>query len=129
MKTAKVTEVLDVKEWNGPNGTVFYHKIRLDNGDAGTIGKKTSGSVKAGDTLNYEITETEHGNKIKTVQDNNFGGKGFRASNASFALSYAKDLMVAQIAAGKTADLLTPAIIDATLIAAGRFQSWLKEHE
>lgn len=56
MKTGKITEIKQVKEWNGGNGVVYYHQLVMDNGDKIEIGKKSQLSI--GDELNYEITDT-----------------------------------------------------------------------
>lgn len=133
MKTGTVTAVHGCKSFNGQHGTIFYHKIELDNGDIGEIGKKSEGAVKVGDSITYEITATEYGNKIKQIQpQNGFNGGGFkgqsRGSSASFALSYAKDLAVANIAANN-APLALDAIAEKVLTTATRFNQWLKENE
>lgn len=127
MKTATVQEVLGVRRWDGgQHGPVFYHQIRLDNGDFGSIGKKQENAIKAGDTLNYEID----GDRIKEVLQNNFRGNGKSAgSPSSFALSYSKDLMCAMVAAGKTQDLKAHEIADAALVVAVKFHNWLKENQ
>lgn len=129
MKTATVTEVLTVRRWDGgQNGPVFYHQIKLDNGDFGSVGKKQENAIKVGDTLNYEI----NGDRIKEVQQNGFrGGNGGRSSGSpsSFALSYSKDLMCAMVTAGKTHDLKAAEIADATIIVAVKFHNWLKENQ
>jgi hypothetical protein len=130
-KTAKVEDVIQIREWTNPTTqqVIYYHVIALDNGDKGSVGKKSRDAVKVGDTLTYTID----GDKIKQVQQNGFGG-GFkggqqRGSSASFALSYSKDLMCSIVASGKTADLKALEIADATMIIAGRFKNWLKENE
>ena len=124
-KTAKVTDVPTIREWKSPEGrSIYYHTVVLDNGDKGSVGKKTSGAIKEGDTLNYTID----GDKIKEVfQNNGFGGfkGGQRGSSASFALSYAKDL----VSAGHVKLDTIKDMTEATIAVANRFHSWLKEHE
>jgi hypothetical protein len=132
-KTSKVTDILQVKPWQGPKGTVYYFSIELANGDKGEIGSKSDDGIKIGDELNYTLEQTEHGFKIKKAyQQNGFGGGGFkgqqRGSSASFALSYAKDLAVANISkADKPMDMsgVTKRVLD----TADEFQKWLKENE
>jgi hypothetical protein len=133
VKTAKVTGILQCKPWNGPKGTVYFHKIELDNGEVGEIGKKAENAFKIGDSVTYTSEQTEYGLKFKAVQENNGfrggNGGGSRGSSASFALSYSKDLMCSMVAAGKTADLKAAEIADATMVVAAKFTNWLKEHE
>lgn len=40
MKKGKITKCQYSREWNGPSGTIYYHNIALDNGDAGSVGTK-----------------------------------------------------------------------------------------
>lgn len=128
MKTAKVTEVIQIREWPNPKGgSIFYHVIALDNGDKGSVGKKAKGAIKEGDTLNYTID----GDKIKEAfQQNGFGGgfKAQRGSSASFALSYAKDIAVANIAKSDK-PLEMDALAGKIIATAAKFQNWLKENE
>lgn len=126
MKTAKVTAVTGVRPYDGKFGRVFYHQIELDNGDKGSVGKKSENAVKVGDVLNYEI----NGDNIKLIQPqqgNGFKGGQSRGSSASFALAYAKDLMVAAMP-------LHPEVpvsqwVEVSLSAAKKFQGFLKENE
>ena len=120
-KTARIDDVLNERIWDGPHGRVFYYTLVLDNGERGEIGTKTQDSYHSGDQLHYTAEHTERGWKFKRINpdqqqdggDNNnaarsqgngtpqqaaqrqtFGGGG-RGSNASFAMSYAKDFMIA----------------------------------
>jgi hypothetical protein len=132
MKTAKVTGVLACKPFDGRNGRIWYHKLELDNGEVGEIGKKTENAFKIGDTLSYTSETSEYGLKFKAVTDyNTNGGGGFkggaRGSNASFALSYCKDITVALIPLHPDK---TPTDWTATTLAmADKFNNWLKEHQ
>jgi hypothetical protein len=132
-KTAKVKEILQKRKWDGPNGTVFYYKLELDNGEIGEIGKKKDNAIHVGEPLTYTSEESDYGLKFKAVTQNGFSGGGFkggqRGSSASFALSYAKDLTCSMVAAGKTQDLKAVQIAEATIIIACRFRDWLKENE
>ncbi len=127
-KTAKVTGVLECRKWDGPNGTLYFHKIELDNGEVGTIGKKKENAFNIGDSLTYTSEESQYGLKFKAAQQGNgFGGGKSSGSPASFALSYAKDVMVAAMP-------LHPEVkvsdwVDVTLAAANKFHNFLKEHE
>jgi hypothetical protein len=130
MKTAKVSEVIQIREWRKTpqDNPIYYHVIALDNGDKGSIGKRSSGAIKEGDTLNYTID----GDRIKEVQQNGFGGgfrgsAGGRGSTASFSLSYAKDLVIAAMPFHQ--DKTVNDWVEATKMIAGKFQTWLKENE
>jgi hypothetical protein len=128
-KTAKVEDVIQIREWTNPTSqqVIYYHVIALDNGDKGSVGKKSRDAVKVGDTLTYTID----GDKIKEVfQGNGFRG-GFKApsgSPASFALSYAKDIAVANINKSEK-QLEMDALADKVISAATKFHSWLEAHK
>jgi hypothetical protein len=130
-KTAKVEDVIQIRKWESPDKSrvMFYHVIALDNGDKGSVGKQTEGAIKVGDSLTYTID----GDKIKEVRQNGFGGGGFRGgrsqgSPASFALSYAKDLAVANI--GKSdKPLEMDGLADKVIATAVKFHTFLKERE
>ncbi|HBC05172.1 MAG TPA: hypothetical protein DC015_13500 [Aequorivita sp.] len=72
MKTSKVKNVQDVKEWNSKNGAVYYHNVELENGDKINIGKKKK--LQIGDEITYEIIgdlgQHEY-TKAKSVQPEN----------------------------------------------------------
>jgi hypothetical protein len=130
-KTSTVQEVGTINRWDGPKGTVFYHNILLENGDRGSIGKKAEGAIKIGDKLTYTIEFDDRGNKIKEVREPFNGGaaKGFRGSNASFALAYAKDICVANIAKAETPIPMDHALAQRVLTIASEFKQWLGENE
>ena len=116
MKTSKIKEIRSVNSYESKYGTFYAHEILMENWDAWQLSKKTEGSIKVGDELNYTITENEYGFKIKEVRDfptNQQWGKK-KGWNASFALSYAKDLVVA----GKTD-------VGTILEQATKFKEWL----
>lgn len=133
-KTSTIKEVMNVREWTGDRGTVFYFQLEMDNGDIGNIGKKSKDALKVGDSLTYTIEETDKGNKFKPVQQNSFNGGGFKgqpqSKDSSFALSYAKDVTVAMI----SKDLIPAERMNSTDIAKGtihianEFLKWLKEN-
>lgn len=145
-KTSKVTDVIPANEWNGPNGKVYYSKIVLENGDSGEIGTKKPNGISVGDTLTYELTQTEHGNKIKRVTDN---GNGFQGSgnggsrqsggrtwpteaekHPSFALAYAKDTIVGMLETGNETlkGMSSKQVADATVATAETYLNWLRSH-
>lgn len=133
-KTAIVKEVTGIKPWNGPNGTVWFHRIILDNDEEGEIGKRQENGIKVGDTLTYTSEQGQYGLKFKEVRENNFNGGGRgngggSKSTSAFALSYAKDICVANIqVAGKPLEM-TPELAQRVTKVAEIFQGWLKQHE
>lgn len=134
-KTSTIKSIDGVKPFDGRNGTIYYHKVTLDNGESGEVGKKKNNAFNIGDSFTYTSESSEYGLKFKEVFQ---GGGGFgggqrgggqqRGSSASFALSYAKDLAVANIAkSDKPIDM--EALSAKVISAASKFQSWLKENE
>lgn len=80
-KQAKVTEVKEnLRKWDGPKGTLYYHEIYFDNGDKGQWGSIsiTCDKFKAGEIADYTIEEKEsNGYKnyiIRPVPQNGAGG-------------------------------------------------------
>ncbi len=99
-KTSKITRTVFKNEWNNPKGgSVFYHDIELENGDKGSIGSKEKEPAKL--NPGSELTYTLEAGKIKAVNPNQngfSGGGGMKkvpANNASFAMAYAKDVLIA----------------------------------
>jgi hypothetical protein len=72
MKTSKIKNVGNVKEWNSGKGTIYYHNLEMENGDKINIGKMKQQQV--GWELTYEIIEEgQHEfNKAKAVAPDNF---------------------------------------------------------
>lgn len=123
MKTATVKEVGNVRKWEGPRGDVYYHFIELDNGDKGSIGKRSAGAIKPGDKIDYTI----EGGKIKQVmpQRQGFGNK---PSTAAMSLAYSKDIAIAYLA--KTDKEVTmEQLAERTMTIAAKFHDWIKERE
>ncbi len=130
-----------MKPFTNNFGTTYYHDIVLDNGDQGSIGKKVENGIKPGDSLTYTIEPGQHGNKIKQVFDDaagqfapprhepqqSSGNFQKRSNGAAFSLSYAKDLMIAAMPFHQ--DITTNQWIEATLVAATKFDAWMKEVE
>jgi hypothetical protein len=119
-KKAKITRTVFKTEWAGPNGSVYYHDIELDNGDKGSIGSKEKMPAKLnpGSELTYTIRENPNGpDKIKAVNTPS-GGGGFSGGGkkgpdpkvqiVGFAMAYTKDLVVA----GKITTEQLPAIFE-----------------
>lgn len=127
MKTSKVKAITEVKTWNGPKGTVYYHNVEMENGDKLNIGKASQ--LNIGDELTYEFTgdlgQHEY-TKAKSVQPQQQSySKGFKkgSSNASFALSYAKDWCGILHNAGQQMNS------DHVLACADKFLQWLNDNE
>lgn len=126
--TAKIEEIITVREYDGQNGKVWYYKLAMDNGEVGEIGKKKPDAFKVGDSLTYTVEAGQYGNKFKAVQNGNgFQGRGggSRGGNESFALSYSKDYHVALIASGKTGEATAEQITASILKTADKFKAWL----
>lgn len=142
VKTALIEDVLNEKTWDGPNGRVYYYDLVLDNGERGSIGTKTRDSFKINDSLTYTATNDERGTKFKKVNPDggNFGGggqrqggyqqqrqqKGGQGSNVSFALAYARDLMIA--AMPHHPEITINQWVEATTVTATKFLAWMEEH-
>jgi hypothetical protein len=139
-KTAVIEDVIDVREWTGDRGTVYYHDILMDNGDRGSIGKKTKGALKVGDSLTYVLEENDRGNKIKEFKENGFSGSfngrnngnggGARGGNESFALSYAKDTVVAMMTGGLIQGSVSSGdVAKVVCTMAETYLDWLNNHK
>ena len=134
-KTAKVTEVVKVREWRRTpqDAPIYYYTLTLDNGETGEIGKKKENFYQGGETLVYTSEENQYGLKFKEVQQNGFGG-GFKGgarssgSPASFALAYAKDIAVANINKSDK-PLEMESLGDKVISTATKFYTFMKERE
>lgn len=100
MKTSKVKNVQDVKEWNGKNGAVYYHNVELENGDKINIGKKKQ--LQIGDEITYEIIgdlgQHEY-TKAKSVQPENTSYRS-SANTKGIEIGHAINNAVNMICAG-----------------------------
>jgi hypothetical protein len=129
MKTSKISKINFVKTWSGEKGTVYYHDIEFENGDKGQAGFKSEcpAEYEIGTTHDYESTENgQYAPKLKFIKAGGFTGKaGFSkpANNAGFALSYAKDIMIASMSKESKTDALTS---DHCLKLADKFFNWLE---
>jgi hypothetical protein len=99
-KVSMIKRVVFKNEYTGQHGKVFYHEVELDNGDKGQIGckEKEPAWLNPGHDLTYTIEIGEKGNRIKkvTAPSSGFGGGGKAkpVNNSSFALAYAKDVVI-----------------------------------
>lgn len=129
MKTATVKEVRDIRKWDGPNGTLYFHSLTFDNGDRGNLAKNAADAIKVGDRISYTI----EGDRVKQVRVNN-GGRpasrlygGNKPSTSAMALSYAKDLAVAFLTKSDTPAEKMEGVADRILLVADKFDKWIKE--
>jgi len=129
MITAKIKAIEGIREWAGPNGTVYYFKLSMDNGDLGEIGKKKADAVKVGDTLTYTVEPTQYGNKFKEVREGFGAAAKPKGSLAAFALSYAKDISVAQMEINKDPKVTIDMIATKTMGIAKEFLNWMREND
>lgn len=153
VKTAIIEDVLNERIWDGPHGRMFYYTLVLDNEERGEIGTKKQDAYTIGQELTYTTEQTDRGLKFKRYFDpqggppqsngqpqsqpqqnqqqaapaaRQFTGGG-RGSNASFCLSYAKDLCIA--AMPNHPEVTTNQWVEATLITASKFHAWMQEAE
>lgn len=130
--SAKVAQVVDVKPWGEGSRQTFYHNLVMDNGHKINIGKKKT--LIVGDALNYEVTEVgqQEFNKCKAwnpeynnnaPQSNYTPKKSSQSNNASFALSYAKDVYVAH--GGESPDNSIKGASEYITGLADEFLTWL----
>ena len=133
-KQATVTGASFLKSFEGKYGTMFVHSIQFDNGDAGEYLSKTQDQNKfmIGQQVDYTIESAGEYQgvpqyKVKPVVQNTFsGGGGYSkrgGGNASFALSYSKDLAVANIAAANQVSS------EQVIQIADKFLNWLNANQ
>lgn len=101
-KTSKIKEIISKKERKGDKWTVYYFTVEMENGDKYPIkkGKMKEDGFTVGQELHYTIDKDWEYDKIFIIEEQkaNFGGgTSSKSSNASFAMSYAKDLCVAGV--------------------------------
>lgn len=67
MTTSKINSILNTRERAWPNGMIYYIKLKLENWEEITLGKKSKDAFKEWDTVNYEVVEP--GKKWKEVKE------------------------------------------------------------
>jgi len=75
MKTAKITEIKWVNEWNNPKTQklTYYFNLKLDNWEEISLGKMNKDAFKLWDTVNYEdYTDDKWKQRQREVRENNF---------------------------------------------------------
>ncbi len=129
-KTAKIERLTasDGPVWTSQQGVPYYGiQLWMDNGDQGDALVKTPTELTVGQELTYQNETTQYGERIKIDWAAMRGGRpgGFRPAsrggNASFALSYAKDIAVARLS-----DSLSKGMTDDEIMTlAAKFKQWL----
>lgn len=77
---SKIKVVHEVKPWSGPNGTVFYHNLEMENGDKMNIGKVKE--MVVGEELEYEFTGdagAQEFTKAKTPKNDSYSASPERS--------------------------------------------------
>lgn len=99
-----VTNCIKIKDWTKDGKTVPIYEVTLSDGTKGESFGKDIPVGTPQDAL--DITEGNYGKKIRLKQTGGGGGgRPQRSGNESFALSYAKDLVVAgKVDIGKILD-------------------------
>lgn len=87
MKTAKITEITKVNEWEWPHWKLYYINMKLDNWELISLGKKKPDAFKVGDSVSYEdYTDDKGKTKQREVKENNFKPKGYSSDNNVWAM-------------------------------------------
>jgi len=104
MTKSKITRTVFREAWNNPKGgVIYYHDIELENGDKGQIGTKTQTPEKLnpGQEIEYTLTKTERGNKIKINQPFQPGKPGGKYSSVGPTVGMAVNNSISMFIAGK----------------------------
>lgn len=131
MKNSKITRTIFKTEWKSKEGVIYYyHDIELENGDKGSIGckEKEPSWLNPGQELSYTLEEVPgKSNKIKKITEirggYNGGGSKQSSSPSSFALSYAKDVVIASWSPDAPKKLSSGDLFD----IAEKMYNWMKE--
>lgn len=135
MTKKAVIQNLTKKEFNDQYKNWSYG-VKFDNGDEGFLSCKKE--FFGGEEIEYEIEEATSKagkpyNKIKLPGSGNGFQKGFgasRGSNESFALSYAKDTVVAMMTGGLIQGSVSSTdITKVVCTVADSYLNWLNEHK
>jgi hypothetical protein len=121
MATSKIQSIVHTSNWTAPDGTTYYyHKIVMENGDAGNGALKSLTELSVGQSIEYEITN----DKLRVLKSTfmkeapkqsapakaprNYGSNGKRSPEdyLGFIYGYAKDIHIAEMhATGKKVPL------------------------
>lgn len=145
--TSKVKVIKSVKPYTNTHGTTYYYTLQMENGDVGAIGKKKENAYKIGDELNYTLkaktsqtgndyfvleeirpdNRNDFTNKTNTQSQrvSTFDARTVKEKNKAFALSYGKDIVVANSVSftGATPDQMA----DIACSIADKFLVWLEK--
>jgi hypothetical protein len=101
-EVAEVLAATPHRAWQSDNGTIHYFKVKLTSGVTAEAGKKKADTPpKVGDRYKTlrPLPDNAPQDALPTLQgpitDFQGGGQGDRGRNASMAVSYAKDLAIA----------------------------------
>ena len=108
LKTSQIKSSVFKNEYNGANGTIYYHDLELSNGDKGSVGKKVKNheSIAVGKDFTYELTDGKFKHITQPQGQNTYTNSGNKKSFyqkpievelASYSMSYAKDLVIAKV--------------------------------
>jgi hypothetical protein len=135
MPVSKILNIQGSGTWQGTHGLMYQFDYNFEDGTAIQASHKTQNSpFQVGQEALYEVKrETQYGKSgsVKKPESAQYQGgqtNGYKKSSGvytgakdrSLALSYAKDIIVADIAAGRT-----PNIQD-VLFMADKFLNWLE---
>lgn len=102
MSLSKVKSCQGVGDWNNEHGTFYKFEYTMEDGATLTASHKKQEGFAIGASVEYEIKGTnEHGSygSVKKPDTGNYSGSGVSrvdsSSNRGYALSYAKDVLVA----------------------------------
>ena len=78
MKTAKITEIIWVNEWNWAHWLMYYFNMKMDNWETISLWKKNKDAFKLWDTVNYEdYTDDKWKQRQREVKENNFKPRAY----------------------------------------------------
>lgn len=108
-KVIKVSQD-EPRKWDGPNGTVYYIKVRLEGHDKPvSIGKKSPDAIKEGDTVFGEVQATEYEQDKFKAGQKPFGGarqsRDDSARRAQWAIGQAIQVHLSNPAHDNTIDM------------------------
>ena len=135
MKT-KVKTVEQTTQWKTKTGDVMYtHQYELEDGTKIQANHKTINPFAIGDEVEYDVKKDDpqygKSGSVKKPEQGNYGSpnafKGNNSSNRSFALSYAKDVLVASYTTQRD-DVLTLST-DQMFSLAEKMDKWLDKKE
>lgn len=76
MKTSKITEILSIKTREGKNGKLYYHSLKLENGETISLGKKKENAFTVGQEISYTETVDAKGKKKRSEEKKSYGVGG-----------------------------------------------------